>query len=199
MVEMGISGRGGRKRRKKGPVQLESIIAPNLLDRNFDVTAPNTVWAGDITTIFVGFAKMYLAVVIDLYSRKVVGWAIERRMKAELVAKAIARAVRSRRPPRGLIFHSDQGSQYTSKRVREQLCLVSIRQSMSRRGNCWDNAPIESFFATIKKELIYPRSWSSREQLERTLDRYIRDFYNRSRLHSTLGNLSPESFEQNHT
>lgn len=193
MRELGIEGRSGRKR-KKTAKPAHAPPAPNLLARNFTVIAPNTVWAGDITETRVGRTKLYLAVVVDLHSRLVVGWALARSASAALVVEAMKRAVRRRRPPRGLIFHSDQGAQYRSKRFRDQLRVLGIRQSMSRRGNCWDNAPIESFFSTVKQELISERRWESPRQLELALDRYVR-FYNRERIHSALGYLSPLDYE----
>lgn len=195
MREMGVEGRSGRKRRRKKS-QSQGPPAPNLLNRNFNIEEPNTVWAGDITELRVGQAKLFLAVVVDLCSRMAVGWALDTSARTALVTTAMKRAVRRRRPQRGLIFHSDQGTQYNSKRFRAQLRVLGVRQSMSRRANCWDNSPIESFFGTVKKELVYTRTWVSRTELERALHRYIRDFYNRDRIHSTLGYVSPTEYER---
>ena len=193
MLEMGLKGRSGQKRlQSKKPSKAPP--APNLLLRKFDVATPNTVWAGDITELHAGRTKLHLAVVVDLYSRLVVGWALKPSASAALVVEAMKRAVRRRRPPRGLTFHSDQGVQYRSQRFRDQLDVLGMRQSMSRRANCWDNSPIESFFSTVKRELISERRWGSRSQLERALARYIR-FYNGARLHSTLDYLSPIDYE----
>jgi putative transposase len=198
MQELGISGRSGRKRvRRDTEPQTRAPASPNLLERNFDVDEPNKVWAGDITECRVGQAKARLALVLDLGSRTVVGWNLDPRMKTELVTGALKRAVRRRKPTKGLIFHSDQGVQYSSKRFREMLRVLDIRQSMSRRGTCGDNAPTESFFATLKKELIYPRQWVSIAELERAIASYIR-YYNRDRLHSALGMRSPQAYEQHH-
>jgi len=193
MLEMGLEGRSGRKRRHSKKPQTNAP-APNLLARKFDVAAPNTVWAGDITEMHAGRAKLYLAVVVDLYSRLVVGWALSRSASTALIIDAMKRAVRRRRPARGLIFHSDQGCQYGSHRFRDQLGVLGMRQSMSRRGNCWDNSPIESFFSTAKRELIHEKKWDSRSQLDRALTRYVR-FYNRERIHSTLDYVSPVDYE----
>jgi transposase InsO family protein len=198
MLELGISGRCGRKRlRRDTEPPTKTPASPNLLERNFDVGEPNTVWAGDITELRVGQGKLRMAIVLDLGSRTVVGRKLDPRMKADLVIGALQSAVRHRKPPKGLIFHSDQGVQYTSNRFREMLRVLEIRQSMSRRGNCWDNAPTESFFATLKKELIYTRSWVSVAELERAIARYIR-YYNRDRIHTTLGLRSPQDHEQHH-
>jgi transposase InsO family protein len=194
MREMGIEGRSGRKRKRRKP-QAQVPPAPNLLERNFDIQEPNTVWAGDICELRVGQARLFFAVVVDLCSRMAVGWALDTSATTALVTAAMKRAVRRRKPPRGLIFHSDQGTQYASRRFRTQLRTLGVRQSMSRRANCWDNSPIESFFGTVKKELVYTRSWVSRTELERALNRYIRDFYNRHRIHSTLGYVSPTDYE----
>lgn len=195
MRELGIEGRSGRKRKPRKP-QRTPAPASNLLRRNFDVPSPNTVWAGDITELRVGKTKFFFAIVVDLYSRLVVGWALSGSASAALVATAMKRAVARRRPPKGLLFHSDQGVQYCSTRFRDQLRTLGIQQSMSRRGNCWDNSPIESFFATVKKELVYTRRWSSRDELERALNRYINRFYNTKRIHSRLGYKSPDDFER---
>jgi transposase InsO family protein len=194
MNEIALSGRAGIKRRRQKKPTAKVAAAPNRLRRNFRPRAPNLVWTGDITVIAVGSAKLYLAVVIDLYSRELVGWKLDTRMKAGLVTEALKSAVRRRKPKRDLIFHSDQGSQYSAERFRTMLRLLGFRQSMSRRGNCWDNAPTESFFATLKKELVYTRPWRSREQLARAIERYIA-FYNSERLHSTLGLRSPKTYD----
>jgi transposase InsO family protein len=198
MRETGVSGRCGRKplRQDRDP-QTTAPAARNILKRNFAVDAPNKVWSGDITEFHVGLGRLRLAVVIDLYSRRVVGWKLDARMKTSLVTAALKSAVRLRKPSRGLIFHSDQGAQYTSTRFREMLQVLGIRQSMSRRGNCWDNAPTESFFATLKKELFHGRTFRSCAELEAAIARYIKR-YNNSRLHTTLGLRSPRDYELQH-
>lgn len=194
MREMGLAGRSGPKRTKRRREEQPAAPSPNVLDRGFKVTAPNVVWASDISELRIGELRLYLAVVVDLFSRKLVGWAMATSATAALVTGAMKQAVRARRPPRGLLFHSDQGAQYTSSRVRDQLRVLGVRQSMSRRGNCWDNAPIESFFATLKKELLYTRMWLTKSELERELAKYIH-FYNNERLHSTLGYHAPTAYE----
>lgn len=194
MREMGLAGRSGPKRTRRRREEQQAAPSPNVLDRGFKVTAPNVVWASDISELRIGELRLYLAVVVDLFSRKLVGWAMATSATAALVTSAMKQAVRARRPPRGLLFHSDQGVQYTSSRVRDQLRVLGVLQSMSRRGNCWDNAPIESFFATLKKELLYTRIWLTKSELEHELLKYIR-FYNNERLHSTLGYHAPTAYE----
>jgi transposase InsO family protein len=196
MLEMGLEGRSGpRRSRRMKPTK--AAPSPNLLARNFAPSRPNSLWAGDITEIEAGGRKLWMAVVIDLYSRRVVGSSLGDSASAGLVVRAMKEAVKERRPPRGLIFHSDQGVQYASERFRRQLRLLGVQQSMSRRGNCWDNAPIESYFATLKKELIYTREWSSKRELEDALVIYV-SFYNHQRLHSTLNYNSPDGHEKHH-
>jgi putative transposase len=196
MLEMGLEGRSG-PRRSPHVKPTKPAPSPNLLARNFAPSRPNSLWAGDITELEAGGRKLWLAVVIDLYPRRVVGASLGNSASAGLVARAMKDAVQQRRPPRGLIFHSDQGIQYCSHRFRTQLRLLGFHQSMSRRANCWDNAPIESFFATLKKELIYTRDWSSKRELDDALRSYL-DFYNHQRLHSTLDYSSPHDYERNH-
>jgi putative transposase len=196
MLEMGLAGRSGRRRSGRTK-PMKVAPAPNLLARDFAPSRPNSLWAGDITEIEAAGRKLWMAVVIDLYSRRVLGTSLGDSASTDLVVRAMKVAVQQRRPPRGLIFHSDQGVQYASERFRTQLRLLGVHQSMSRRGNCWDNAPIESFFATLKKELIYTREWSTKRELEDALIAYM-DFYNHQRLHSTLGYRSPEEYEHHY-
>ena len=167
-------------------------IAPNLLAREFDVLQPNQVWAGDITYIPTAEGYCYLAVVLDLFSRRVVGWAMADHMRAELVCDALQQALDERDAP--TIFHSDQGSQYASYEFQRLLAKYGIRSSMSRRGNCWDNAPVESFFRSLKHEGLGD---FYRDLAEAKLDvfAYIEAFYNTERLHSTLGYTSPNNYE----
>ena len=196
MLELGLAGRSGRRR--SGRTKPNKVApAPNLLARDFAPSRPNSLWAGDITEIESGGRKLWMAVVIDLYSRRLLGDSLGTSASAGLVVRAMKTAVQQRRPQRGIIFHSDQGVQYASERFRTQLRLLGIKQSMSRRGNCWDNAPIESYFATLKKELIYTREWPDLRGLKEALSNYA-DFYNHQRLHSTLGYRSPDEYE-NHT
>ncbi len=170
-------------------------VAPNLLDRNFDVEETNTVWCGDMTYLLTKEGWMYLAVVIDLASRKVVGWAISKRMKKQLVIDALRSAFITRRPPQGLMFHSDRGSQYAAGDFRKLLTRYGMIQSMSRKGNCWDNAVAERFFRSLKCEQTNDRIYETRDDLRKDVFDYIEVFYNRERLHSKLGYLSPAAFE----
>ena len=175
---------------------LAQITAVDLLRRNFKVKKPNRIWVGDITYIRTWQGWMYLATVIDLYSRRVVGWAMAQHMRAELVVDALKMAIRNRCPNAGLIFHSDRGSQYTSKDYCQLLCKHKIRQSLSRPGQCWDNAVAESFFSTLKAELISCQSWPNLQRAFKAISEFIEIFYNRQRIHSTLGYLSPAEFEE---
>lgn len=171
-------------------------VSPNVLDRNFCPQALNTVYASDITYIPTNKGWLYLAVVLDLCSRKVVGWSMQKHMRTELVSAALRMAIDRRKPAKGVLHHSDQGSQYASKNYQQQLYTAGMISSMSRKGNCWDNAPVESFFASLKKELIYPyKQFITRSLAEQAIFRYIEVWYNRKRRHSTLNYLSPESFE----
>ena len=171
-------------------------IAPNLLNRKFNVKERDTVWCGDITYLLTKEGWMYLAVVIDLASRKIVGWALATRMKRQLVIDALRSAFITRRPAKGLLFHSDRGSQYASEDFRRQLRRCGMIQSMSRKGNCWDNAVAERFFRSLKCEQTNDRIYETRDDLRKDVFDYIEVFYNRQRRHSTLGYLSPAAFEQ---
>jgi putative transposase len=170
-------------------------VAPNLLNRDFSPEEPNQVYAGDITYIWTTEGWLYLAVVIDLFSRSVVGWAMDKRMTRQLVMDALTMAVQRRRPPSGLIFHSDRGSQYASAAFQKLLVKHDMRSSMSRKGDCWDNAPVESFFGSLKQELIFHRKYPTRFHARLSIFEYIERFYNRRRLHSTLGYKSPADYE----
>ena len=196
---MQLQGLGRRlKKRFRSTTDSEHSlpIAENLLNREFWSSKPNQVWVSDLTFISTAEGWMYLCVVIDLYSRKVVGWAMGTRMKTALVLQALMMAILQRQPPEGLLFHSDRGSQYCSRVFRDRLQKYRIKQSMSRRGNCWDNAPAESFFKTLKSELLGNGAFGSREEARRAVFEYIEVFYNRQRLHSTLGYISPVEFEE---
>lgn len=168
--------------------------APNLLEQNFNSDHPDRIWVSDITYIKTGEGWIYLAAILDLFSRKVVGWAIEDHMRVELVEKALKKAIFRRKPERGLIHHSDRGSQYTSNHFKKICEDQSIILSMNS-GSCYDNAAMESFFHTIKTELIYLQKFSTKQEAKSLLFEYIEGFYNRKRLHSTLGYQSPEMFE----
>ena len=170
-------------------------ICENLLQRNFSPSSENQIWCSDITYVRTDEGWLFLAVVIDLFSRKVVGWAMSKRMKTELVAKAFKMAWQHRGQPKGLIFHSDRGSQYASNKFKKLLKNCKVRQSMSRAGDCWDNACAESFFASLKKEEIYQKRYLSRIEAKRCIFEYIELFYNSFRPHSYCGGLSPNQLE----
>ncbi len=171
-------------------------IYPNLLMRNFTVNAPNLVWVADITYIWTSEGWLYLATVMDLYSRKIIGFNIGTSLSTELPKIALERALHFRTPAEGMIHHSDQGSQYASKDYIDLLKEIKCKISMSRKGDCYDNACIESFHSTIKKELIYRRKFETRKEAKMAVLEYIISFYNERRSHSTLNYVSPNSFEQ---
>ena len=188
------------KTRKKFKATTDSKhklpVAPNLLNRQFNVDKPNHCYVGDITYISTNEGWLYLATVIDLYSRKVVGWSMADNMRAELVNKALLMAIWQRKPGKGLIWHTDRGSQYASDshlRIIEQHGII---QSMSRKGNCWDNAVAESFFHSLKNELVYQCKFKTREEAKNVIFEYIEVFYNRIRAHSRNNYLSPVEYEQ---
>ncbi len=171
-------------------------IAPNVLDRKFSPTGPNQAWAADITYIRTLKGWLYLAVVLDLFSRRVVGWATSARIDRELVLRALAMAVERRAPGPGLVHHSDQGCQYASWDYQRTMRQLGIVCSMSRKGNCWDNAVVESFFATLKTELVHRMSFVDRAVAHSALFDYIETFYNPKRRHSALGYVSPAEHER---
>jgi putative transposase len=195
MRQAGLRAKGRRKYKATTDSTHSLPVAPNLLARDFHADRPDAVWVSDITYIWTRQGWMYLAVIIDLYSRRVVGWSLAERMTASLVCDALDAAVSRRRPNAGLTFHSDRGSQYASAVFRRRLWRHQMRQSMSRRANCWDNAVAESFFATLKKELVRDYTFDSREQARAELFEYIEVFYNRQRAHSLLGYETPQAFE----
>jgi len=182
-------------RTRRVSVSKPSVLIPNVLKRQFTVTQPNRVWVTDITYIRTWQGWLYLAVVLDLYSRRIVGWATRATIHRELVLDAVLMAVRRRRPLRALI-HSDQGTQYGSDAWRRFCKTNHLEPSMSRRGNCWDNAVAESFFSSLKKERIKKRTYKDRDTATKDIADYIDSFYNRSRRHSHLGGVSPEEFEE---
>lgn len=171
-------------------------IAPNILNRDFYTSTPDKKYVGDITYIQTTQGWLYLATVIDLYSRKVVGWSIDENMKTSLIIDALDMAIKTRNPSSGLIFHSDRGSQYSSNSFKYILQTNNIRQSMSRKGNCWDNAVAESFFHTLKTELFYQESLKNKAKTNEMIFEYIEIFYNRKRRHSYNNYLSPSKFEE---
>jgi len=171
-------------------------IAPNLLEREFTVNTPDTVYVGDITYIPTREGWLYLAVVIDLFSRAVVGWSMHSRITAGLVNIAMLMAIRNRKPAKGLVSHSDRGSQYASDSHRELLIDYGFEASMSRKGDCWDNAVAESFFHTLKTELVHHCDYETRDDARASIFEYIEVFYNRQRLHSANGYEAPLVFEE---
>ena len=198
MREAGVWVRYRRRYRVTTESNHRKAVFPNRLERDFAPSAPNRVWAGDITYVWTGEGWLYLAVVIDLYSRKVVGWSLGPRLNSTLVCEALLMALWLRRPAKGqLIFHSDRGVQYASDAFRRLLKAHGVAGSMSRKGDCWDNAVVESFFGTLKSERIHWRSYQTREQARADIVEYITMFYNSRRLHSYLGYQSPDQFERN--
>jgi len=171
-------------------------VAPNILNRQFDVAAPDRVWVSDITYLWTKEGWMYLAVVMDLYSRKIVGWSIDKRMTQELAKNALIMASGRRKPGDGLIHHSDRGSQYAAYAYQDLLVEHSMICSMSRKGDCWDNAVIESFFGTLKRERVHLMRYETRMEAKKDIVDYIEMFYNCRRLHSYLGYVSPNQFEK---
>lgn len=172
-------------------------VAENLLNRQFDVQAPNQVWSADVTFIPTRQGWLYLAVVLDLFSRRVIGWSMSGLNNRMLVISALKMVIDTRRPEH-LLHHSDRGSTYASNDYQTLLKQSNITCSMSRKGNCWDNAPIESFFATLKRELIHYRRYQNRDEARRDIFEYIEVWYNRKRKHSSIGYLSPGQYEHHH-
>ncbi len=195
MRHAGLSGQI-KRRRGKTTIRVQGVrTAPDLVERDFNPTEPNRLWCADITYVRTWEGWLYLASVMDLYSRRIVGWAITDHLRAELVIDALEMAVARRRPATGLVHHSDQGSQYTSLVFTRRCRSVGIEVSMGSRGDCFDNAALESFHATLKKDLIHRRSWPTKAEARTAVFDYIEVFYNRRRRHSLLGMLSPLEFE----
>ena len=195
MCQAGLACKTKRKFKATTDSKHTLPIAPNLLSRQFTAAQPNQKYVGDITYIPTQEGWLYLAVVIDLFSRQVVGWSMSERMKASLVNDALLMALWKRSPGKGLIWHTDRGSQYASDSHRTLLKKHDIIQSMSRKGNCWDNAVAESFFHTLKIELVHQRRYQSTSEAKQDIFEYIEVFYNRERLHSTNNYLSPVDYE----
>jgi putative transposase len=172
--------------------------APNRLQQVFVARAPNRIWAGDLTAIATRAGWLYLAVLLDLYSRQVIGWAMSAKPDQHVALQALRMAVAHRRPPAGLIHHTDQGAVYTSVAYQAMLTQHGVLASMSRKGNCYDNAVAESFFSTLKNELVHERDYHTREEAQAEIFEFIEVFYNRQRLHQTLGYVSPVQFEAAH-
>jgi putative transposase len=195
---MRIAGLSGLIARRRGrtTIRVPGVrVAEDLVDRAFAARAPNRVWVADITYLRTWEGWLYLIAVQDLYSRRIVGWSMADHMRTELVTDALQMALTARRPAHGLVWHSDQGSQFVSLAFGQQARAAGIAQSMGSRGDCFDNAVAESFFATLKKELIHRRAWPTRAELRTEVFDYIETFYNRRRRHSTLGHRSPADYE----
>ena len=195
MKESGLEVRTKRKFKATTDSNHNNPVAPNLLDRKFNVYEPNRCWVGDITYVPTEEGWLYLATVIDLYSRKIIGWSMDSRMKTALVNNALLMAIWQRKPKAGLVWHTDRGSQYASDNHRNILKLHHIKQSMSRKGDCWDNAVAESFFSRMKTELIHHYKFKTREEARHVIFEYIEVFYNRVRIHSANDYLSPVDYE----
>jgi len=195
----GIRAIGKRKYRVTTDSKHSHPVAENLLNRDFDVDHPNEVWLSDITYIWTSEGWLYLAGVIDLYSRMLVGWSMGPRVKAELTLEALRQAIARRNVRPDLMHHSDRGGQYAATEYQKLLKKTKMICSMSRKGDCWDNAPMESFFATLKTELVYREQFKTRKEAKAKIFEYIEVFYNRQRRHSSLGNKSPVDFERQQT
>ena len=199
MREAGIAAKTKRKFRQTTDSNHTLPVAENVLDRDFDPEEPNASWVADVTYIPTREGWLYLAVVEDLFSRKVVGWSMDATMTSRLVVDALEMAL-ARRPKgsSGLVAHSDRGSQYASEHYQRRLSEEGIECSMSRRGNCWDNAAMESFFASLKKELVHDEDYATRAEAKASIFEYIEAFYNRVRRHSALGYVAPDEYERTH-
>ena len=200
MREQGLAGTPKRRFR---PMTTDSNhkdrVAENLLDRQFTLAGPNRAWVGDITYLRTRGGWVYLAVLLDLFSRKVVGWSLQAHMQTELCLQALRQAVTLRQPGPGLLHHTDRGSQYTSDDYQKELKALGATPSMSRKGNCWDNAVAESFFGTLEQEVVKQQDeWADEEAARAAVSDYIHGFYNQRRRHSTLGQVSPVEFEAAH-
>ena len=196
MRQAGIAAKTARKYRCTTDSNHDRPVADNLLGRQFDPAGPNEAWVADITYIPTGEGWLYLAVVEDLYARRVVGWSMAENLESRLVVDALALAVERRLPGEGLLAHSDRGSQYASEHYQRLLARHGITCSMSRRADCWDNAPMESFFASLKKELIHGSDFATRAAARAAVVEYIEVFHNNQRRHSSLEYVSPAEYEQ---
>jgi putative transposase len=193
---MGLTPPRPRRHHKTTILDAANPVAPNLLARDFAAQRPNERWVTDITYIWTSSGWVYLATILDLFSRAVVGWAVDTSLSTKLPLTALHSAIERRRPTAGLLHHSDRGCQYTSADYRAALAALGVSVSMSRKGNCWDNAVAESFFATLKLDLIHRQPWRDVHHVRQEVFEYIETFYNRRRLHSSLGYKPPVVFEQ---
>lgn len=196
MQKQGIRARNGKGFKYDHHSLTMVNVADNLLWRDFEADGPNEKWTTDITYIWVKNKWLYLAAVMDLFSRRIVGWALDESMTEELVTEALNVALARRKPKPGLILHSDRGVQYRAQGYVDFVERHQLRQSMSRKGNCWDNAPMESFFSRLKVELVYAKNFQSIEEARTGIFTFIEVFYNRKRRHSAIGNLSPANYEK---
>lgn len=195
MRKNGIRAVQARKFRSTTDSDHTQPIAENVLGREFAVENADTAWCGDITYIWTTHGWLYLAIIMDLCTRRIVGWSARTTMHRNLVLDALGAALKDRRPPTGLVHHSDRGSQYASNEYRAELEAAGITCSMSRKGNCWDNAPAESFFATLKQELVYQHAFETPSEAKHAMFEFIEVWYNRQRLHSSLGYMTPVDYE----
>jgi transposase InsO family protein len=195
MKKYGIFSKTKKKFKVTTKQNSAASFSDNLINGNFEAERKNQIWTSDITYIRTNEGWMYLAVVLDVYNREIIGWSLNQRCSADLVLKAFSIAIRNSKPEAGIIFHSDRGSQYTSARLRNTLAYYGFIQSMSGKGNCYDNAITESFFSTLKKELVYLTKFETKEQAATEIFEFIEIFYNRQRLHSALGYVSPLEFK----
>jgi len=195
MQTQGIQGRARKRFKITTVADALYTHPPNTLDRDFSATKPNERWVTDITYIWTNEGWCYLSAILDLFSRRVVGWALGTTLDTSLPLEALDMGLSLRRPTAGLLHHSDRGCQYTSSEYQRALLKRGIAVSMSRKGNCWDNAVAESFFSTLKTELIHRRSWATRAQLRIAVLDYIESFYNRKRIHSSISYKTPAQFE----
>jgi transposase InsO family protein len=195
MRQLGLKAKTPRRFKLTTDSKHSLPVAPNILNRRFDVTEPNKVWTADITYVWTYEGWLYLAVVMDLHSRQIVGWSTSSRLKKQLALDALAMAYWQRKPGSGLLHHSDRGSQYASHEYQKQLAFFGMTASMSRKGNCWDNAPTERFFRSLKSERLTACRFVTRNEAKNEILDYI-TFYNSIRLHSTLGYVSPMAYEK---
>ncbi len=196
LQKKGLRARNGKGFRYRARIESKTNVSANLLARNFTVNEPNQKWVSDITYIRIGRTWLFLAVVLDLFSRRVIGWSLEKHMRESLILDAFNMAVSCRVLNGGLLLHSDRGVQYRGHEYQQALKAHGIECSMSRKGNCWDNAVMESFFSRFKVELIYAECYKKIDALQTAIFEYIEVFYNRQRRHSAIGNISPHQYEQ---
>ena len=196
MVQAGLRAKRSKRFRITTDSRRTKTVHENILARDFTVGTPNRVWAGDITYLWTGEGWLYLAVVLDIGTRRVIGWSIRETLRTELVTGALDMALSARAVTPGLICHSDRGSQYGSEDITAMIDRYQMRGSMSRKGNCWDNAVVESFFGTFKTERVHGTHWATRAEARSAVVQWIEGWYNRERMHTSLNDLSPVEFEE---